>query len=207
MAIEAAPFLGAGLLITVLHTIVPDHWLPFVVVGQARRWPLARTLRLTFLSSSIHVGLTILLGLGLALVSLEILGRIEGIRQFISGAIMVALGLVFVSLQLRHKGCDCGPAATEGATQASLFSLVAFAPCYPILPLFLTVQALGWGLALGLASLFAAVTVGMMAALVMAASKGLLKARETGAWASLERYEGFILGGTLVALGAVALWI
>ncbi len=206
MALQAAAFLGAGLLVTVLHTVAPDHWLPFIVVGRARRWPLARTLRLTLLSSAAHVGLTILLGLAIALVSLESLNRIEGLQGLMAGVALVALGLIFVGLQARRRTCDCGLRGLDGAASATLAPLVALAPCYPILPLFLSVQALGWGVTLALALLFAGVTVAMMLALVLGASRGLLRATETGGWARLERHEGYVMGGILIAVGLVAAW-
>ncbi len=206
MALQGAAFLGAGLLITVLHTTSPDHWLPFVVVGRARRWALVKTLRLTLLSSLTHVGLTIVLGLAIALLSLELLERLEGLQGIFTGVMLTALGFALVALQARHGTCACAVPATEGAAGATVFSVVALAPCYPILPVFLAVQDLGWEVTLGLAALFAVVTVAMMAALVLAACHGLVKAGGTATWASLEKYEGYLLGGILVAVGLIAAW-
>ncbi len=204
MALPAAAFLGAGLLITLLHTIAPDHWLPFAVVGRARHWPIRWTMRMTLLFSVVHVGLTIVLGLAIALASLEFLKSIEGFLGIVAGVTLIGLGLLFVGLQVRPRTRD-GPGGLDGAAGATVASLVVLAPCYPILPLFLSVHALGWGMTLTLALLFAGVTVAMMLALVLGASHGLLRASETGAWASLEKYEGYIVGGVLVGLGAVSL--
>lgn len=206
MVLQGAAFLGAGLLITVLHTIAPDHWMTFVVVGKARRWPRARTMRLTLLSAVGHVGLTILLGLVIALVSIEFLNRIEGILGIVAATTLIALGLFFVGLQAHRGTSNRGSGALDGSAGAAVASLLALAPCYPILPLFLSVQSLGWGMTLGLALLFAIVTIVMMLGLVLGASYGLLKASETGAWSRLERYEGYLMGGILIALGLVAAW-
>jgi len=46
------------------HTLLgPDHYLPFIVIGRARRWSLARTSLLTFVCGLGHVGSSVVLGL------------------------------------------------------------------------------------------------------------------------------------------------
>ncbi len=206
MALETTALLGAGLLITILHTLAPDHWLPFALIGRSRGWAKARTLRLTLLSSVVHVGLTVLLGMVIAVVSLELLEGLEEAQGIISGAILVAVGLALaLSRFFRREGHHVGH-GMEGASGAAVFSLFALAPCYPILPLFLVVRDLGWGVTLSLAALFALVTVGMMTALVLSASWGIKVVSEGRGWARWERHEGFILGGILVVMGLVALW-
>ncbi|MCJ2519968.1 MAG: hypothetical protein LN412_03340, partial [Candidatus Thermoplasmatota archaeon] len=55
--------LVAGSVITILHALGPDHWLPHVMVSKAQGWNIGRTLRVTLLASLGHVGLTIVLGL------------------------------------------------------------------------------------------------------------------------------------------------
>lgn len=206
MMVSAGPaIMGAGIVITVLHAATPDHWLPFVVVGRTSRWPTTRTVRLTLLSSSVHAGLTILTGLGIALVSLELLRRVEGIQNLLTGGLLIALGLAIMVLHGRHGSHDHGHRASDRAAGAGVFSLVAFAPCYPILPLFLSVQALGWAMTFGLAAIFAAITMGMMVALVLAACLWLPRVVETRAWSALRRHEGLILGGILVGLGLASI--
>ncbi|HUC44124.1 MAG TPA: hypothetical protein VMR65_08805 [Candidatus Sulfotelmatobacter sp.] len=50
------------------HTLIPDHWLPFVLVGRARRWSAATTALVSGLSALVHTGLSVALGLaGLAI--------------------------------------------------------------------------------------------------------------------------------------------
>ncbi len=201
----APTLLGAGILITVLHTVAPNHWLPFVVVGRASRWPTARTLRITFFSSAIHVGLTVLIGLSIALISLELLQRMEGIQNLLTGSLLIVVGLAVMALRGRRGTHDHHREASGRAAEAGLFSLMALAPCYPILPLFVSVQAFGWTLALELAATFAAITMVMMILLVLAASLWVPKVAETRAWSALRRREGLIVGGALAGLGLASL--
>ena len=53
-----------SLSIGLLHTLVgPDHYLPFIVMGRARKWSLGRTAWITTLCGIGHVGSSVLLGM------------------------------------------------------------------------------------------------------------------------------------------------
>jgi ABC-type nickel/cobalt efflux system permease component RcnA len=45
------------------HTLIPDHWLPFVLVGRARGWTARTTAAVSGLSAVIHTLLSIALGI------------------------------------------------------------------------------------------------------------------------------------------------
>jgi ABC-type nickel/cobalt efflux system permease component RcnA len=56
--------LVAALSLGFVHTLLgPDHYVPFVVIGRARRWGLGRTSLLTFVCGLGHVLSSVLLGL------------------------------------------------------------------------------------------------------------------------------------------------
>ena len=50
-----------------LHSLAPDHWVPFAAVARARGWSAGRTARVTLLCGFGHVSASVVLGL-LALV-------------------------------------------------------------------------------------------------------------------------------------------
>lgn len=53
----------AGIL-GVLHTLMgPDHYVPFVMMSRSERWPLRKTMWITFLCGLGHVGSSIVIGL------------------------------------------------------------------------------------------------------------------------------------------------
>jgi ABC-type nickel/cobalt efflux system permease component RcnA len=77
------------------HTLIPDHWLPFVLVARAERWDARRAATLTAMSASLHVSVSI----GLALAALlmgrgaeavigggEAIGRISALLLVVFGA-------------------------------------------------------------------------------------------------------------------------
>src|SRR5437870_10789887 len=46
-----------------LHSVAPDHWVPFAALARARRWPLAHTARVTILCGLGHVTVSAVLGI------------------------------------------------------------------------------------------------------------------------------------------------
>lgn len=74
----------------VLHTLVPDHWAPIVVVGRQQGWSVARTARAAMIAGVGHVVSTLALGLLMAAA-----GAVLAVRygHFVSVAAAVALML------------------------------------------------------------------------------------------------------------------
>jgi len=92
---------GIGL----IHTITgPDHYLPFIVIGRARRWSLARTLLLTMICGVGHVLGSVVLGLiGIgAGIAVHHLVDIESLRGEIAAWGLIAFGLVYMVWGLRR---------------------------------------------------------------------------------------------------------
>ena len=60
---------GTAASIGLVHTVIgPDHYLPFIVIGRARRWTLRKTLFVSFLAGLGHILSSVALGfLGIAL--------------------------------------------------------------------------------------------------------------------------------------------
>jgi len=88
-----------------LHTLTgPDHYLPFIVMGKARKWSLIKTAWITALCGLGHVGSSVILGFvgiafGIAVSKLEFL---EGMRGGILSWIFTAFGLVYMVWGIRR---------------------------------------------------------------------------------------------------------
>jgi sulfite exporter TauE/SafE len=104
---EAQILLATAASVAVLHTILgPDHYLVFTIMGKARRWTLAKTLRVTMICGAGHVLSSMLLGaigllLGARLASLQ---AFEGLRGSLAGWLMLAFGLMYFAWGLREAG-------------------------------------------------------------------------------------------------------
>ena len=87
-----------------LHTIMgPDHYLPFILIGKARRWHMSKVLSLTLLCGVGHILSSVILGLvGIFFgIGLEKLNFIESSRGNIAAWALIAFGLVYAIWGLR----------------------------------------------------------------------------------------------------------
>lgn len=92
-------FLFAASAAAALHALIPDHWLPFVLLGRARDWTVRKTLSLALAGGLIHVifavGLGFLawwLGAGCAEAVAVRLGQT---MEILSALALTAFGLVY----------------------------------------------------------------------------------------------------------------
>ena len=95
--------LGTAVSIGFLHTLIGvDHSLPFIAIGKARGWTLAKTLGLTAICGVGHlVGSVVLgfVGIGLG-VALEKLTFIESMRGEITSWLIIGFGIAYAAWSL-----------------------------------------------------------------------------------------------------------
>lgn len=160
--------------VAILHTLAgPDHYLPFIVMGRARRWSTARTVLWTTLCGLGHVGSSVLLALLGAVFGsgLERILYFERLRGNLAAWAMIAFGLVYLVWGLKkvsrgqahthlhghdggqvqeHRHAHDTPHAhlhgeTEGfrLTPWILFTIFILGPCEPMIPLIMYPAAQG----------------------------------------------------------------
>ncbi len=87
-----------------IHTLLgPDHYLPFIVLSEAKKWSLRKTMIITFLCGLGHVMSSVILGLiGIAVgISVHKLTAIESFRGNIAAWLFIAFGLVYMIISIR----------------------------------------------------------------------------------------------------------
>lgn len=195
--------LGA-LAISVLHAALPDHWLPFVLVGKAQGWSRRKIMRIASSAGGGHVLVTTILGVATATVAKMAIISIEGLASLVSGGVLVCFGLYYVALGLRQTQGGHRHSVEDGLSERlsaiSLFTMLTFSPCSAMIPLFVATIPAGWDV---LPLLFVTVTVstiGSMLVLIYLTSLGYQRLRSP--W--LERNERIVIGAVLIALG---LWV
>jgi nickel/cobalt exporter len=96
---------GTAASVGLIHTVIgPDHYLPFIVIGRARRWPLRKTLFVSFLAGLGHILSSVVLGfLGIAL-GIAV-ARLEGVESFRGGLaawLLIGFGFAYCVWGLRR---------------------------------------------------------------------------------------------------------
>jgi nickel/cobalt transporter (NicO) family protein len=197
------------------HAILPDHWVPLAVVGRTRRYPIARIARLSSLAGVAHVLVSIVLGAVIISIGLEFRSTIQNAQDTIVGAVLIATGLGFLVLELaghgHHHDHDHNhdhsrahapaPRRLGGLAAVMVPFGAAASPDLTILPVFLAATTAGIATAVGSLVIFAAVTIGTIVGLTLAAARGGYQIQ--GEW--LERWGNVFTAAVLVVIGLLVL--
>jgi len=219
---------GTAVTIGFIHTLLgPDHYLPFIVMGEARKWTIRKTMFITFLCGLGHVLSSVIVGfIGIAAgISLSKLEFLEGFRGNIAAWMLIAFGLVYTLISLRnvyrrkqhvHTHTHADGITHEhqhdhysdhshihlndrkNLTPWILFLIFVLGPCEPLIPILMYPAAENNISGVIIVSLlFSAVTIATMMAVVLAFRLGL----STINLKPLERWVNVIAGATIAVSG------
>lgn len=196
-----------------LHTVIPDHWMPFAALARSRRWGAFHTARVTFLCGFGHVTVSAILGVVALFVGLEAVhafgSRLEDHSIYLLitfGAIYMAWGLwrsfrrdpLAVMHHHRHHHSHGHNDHDHGLTEWSLFVLFSADPCVAVIPMIVAVAGAGWTAILAVIVVYEAATIATMIVLVAAARAGALAIR----FAWFDRFGDAVAGALILVLGA-----
>lgn len=99
-----ALLLIAAASVAVIHSILPDHWVPLAVVGRTQGWTMARVGRISALAATGHVVASLLLAGVVALVGLRFQEQIDRQQGHIVGAVLMLSGVGFLAWTLTGHG-------------------------------------------------------------------------------------------------------
>jgi len=214
-----------------LHTLLgPDHYLPFIVLSQAKSWSVRKTMIITFLCGLGHVLSSVVLGIiGIAVgVSVNKLVSIESFRGNIAAWLFIAFGLVYMIISIRnllrkrkhshhhfhiggekhsheHEHFDHHTHIHEKDTVSTtpwiLFLIFVFGPCEPLIPILMyPASENNFSGAVFVSLLFSIVTIATMMSIVLAFKLGLSRINLK----PLEKYNNLI-AGTIIFVSGLAI--
>jgi hypothetical protein len=182
----------------IIHALIPDHWLPFVLMSRVERWSEKRVAALTGLAGLLHVGVTMLAGgltilVGSATVE-SLAARTGRSLEFLEGLLLVVFGVIYGIWRHRrearaHAHPDRPPARPEthvhahghllepwfrpALTAGALVLVIGMSPCALLVPILFAASAEGAGALLASALGFALCTVGTMVGVTVFAARGM----------------------------------
>jgi hypothetical protein len=181
-----------SLLLSAIHALIPNHWIPLVAIGRAEGWSRSETLAFTGITGLAHVTSTILIGVVVGLLGHELSTRYAAVASVVAPAVLIGL------------------ATPERESKVSRFSLVAslsaamfFSPCIEIEAYYFTAGALGLPGIVTVSLVYLVVTVAGMVVLVDLGLKGAARIQSH----FLEHHEKAVTGLLLIALGALAYFV
>lgn len=191
----------SALTIGIVHALAPDHWLPFVMLGRAQKWTQWRLTVSTVLAGLGHVTSSLLIGgLGVLLgMAAERVNLWESTRGNIASLLLIGFGLAYMVWGIKNYDKKHSHTLQRAKTVSywTLFALIVFGPCEPLIPLLFVGYGYGWSTVLSVFLLFGLSTIGMMLLQVHLAFYGLslFKAHR------VEHASDIIAGGVIAATG------
>jgi len=226
------PLIATAAFLGFFHTVVgPDHYVPFIVMGKARKWTRPKTMQITLLCGIGHVGSSVVIGLvglffGAALITLI---GIESFRGDIAAWAILLFGLTYFVYSLHrelkgkrhthahvhldgeehehdhdhnHDHAHVHTGQKKNITPWVLFTVFVLGPCEPLIPLLIYPAAtVNVWGIVGVVFTFSIVTIATMMTMVYAATRGL----ELFPTTKLEKHVNSIAGATIALCGLAIL--
>lgn len=196
-----------SLLISLLHAVIPNHWLPVLAIGKKEGWSLAETSRITFLAGMAHVISTVIIGLLLGMIGGELTENIEHFTHIIAPSVLVLLGLYFVRQHYTHHHFHLPKEQIQKKTKKSIILALVIAmflsPCMEIEAYFLLAGSKSWYLLAAIAAMYSIITIAGMLIWIRIVYIGLLKLN----WHKWEHNAGIITGLVLIVTGIISFFI
>ncbi len=202
--------LTGSLTLSLLHALIPSHWLPFVTIGKIEQWSQRQTLMVTALAGLSHTLSTTLLGVLVSLAGWQLADSYHDLSERAIPLLLLSLGLWYLMQHLRHHHAhdhlDVNAVQKKRSFGALLFSLIIamfLSPCLEIEAYFLSAGAKGWTSVLTVALIYNVITLSGMLLMVSLGRHGLQ--RVDAHW--FEHRENLITGLTLVGLAVLNFFI
>ncbi len=205
---QAALLVAAVFAVGVLHTLIPDHWMPIAVIARQQRWSATKTAYAAAGAGLGHTISTLLIGLLVWVAGVAFALRFGHYVSLASGIALIAFGgwialsaLREVHRGHRHYGHDPGHTHERNVSPGSRMALILILGSSPMvegIPAFFAAARLGFAVVAVMSLVFAASTIATYMLLCVYSARTLSLLR----LGPLERY-GEVLSGTVVALVGV----
>ena len=200
-----------------LHTAVPDHWVPITLIARQRGWSKAETARAALGAGLGHVVSTLAIALVVWVAGAVVAKRFGHLIDAAASAALVAFGAwiaISALLEMRrserhghshaHDGGhdhDHRPGRKIGSSTALLL-ILGSSPMVEGIPAFFAAGRYGFGLIAVMSAVFASATIATYVVLCVGSAAGLQRAR----LGPIERY-GEVLSGALIAAVGLVFWL
>lgn len=194
------------MVLSVLHALIPNHWLPILGISRSENWSLKQTLATTFVAGLSHALSTVIIGVVVAVLGITLASYVEEFTVVVAPSVLIALGVLYIYRHYRHQHFHMHQeprASTKAGIVFTLMLAMFFSPCFEIEAYFLMAGLHGYHQLIFLALLYTTVTVSGMVGWVWVAYKGMSRVN----WHALEHNAGIITGVTLLLTGIISFFI
>ena len=137
-----------SILLSILHGVIPNHWLPVLAIGRKENWTINEVTRVTFLSGLAHALSTIIIGVIIGLLGLKLTESVQHFSHIVAPSVLILLGIFFIYQHHRHRHFylhnQPKPALSKNKIIITLVIAMFFSPCMEIEAYFLLAGSMGW---------------------------------------------------------------
>ncbi|GHN00036.1 hypothetical protein WSM22_15250 [Cytophagales bacterium WSM2-2] len=194
---------SGSFLLSLLHAIIPNHWLPILAIGRKENWSLREILFVTAIAGLSHVASTLLIGWLLFFFGWEASKYLTTIVPFVAPVVLITIGFVFIYRHHKHKHFHVADQQHQNSKTKMILTLAGamfFSPCLEIEGFFLAASTKGLLSAVIMSLVYFTVTLTGMVIWVRVAYHGLGKFN----WHALEHKAGIVTGVTLIITGIIS---
>lgn len=201
-----------------LHSLAPDHWLPFAALSRARHWTPVRTARLAFVCALGHVTVSALLGVLAVFVGRQTVEAFGTTLASWAPLMLIGFGFAYLTIALwrtfrgkllhhadhldgvpHDHGHGHHHDHGKGLSEWGLFVLFCADPCIALIPMIAAASTLGWGAVGAVVLVYEIATISAILVLVHSAQAGARRLR----FAWIDRYGDATAGALIICLGAL----
>lgn len=200
--------LTGTIVISILHAVIPSHWIPLVTFAKLQKWSDKETMLVSFYLAVAHVLSTILLGIILGLLFFQVSQSYIIFLEWIGPIVLMISGIYFVYRHHTHHHfhIDAHMLDNTKTRKQIIYALLAYmflSPCLEIEAFFINAGMQGWAF-LGICILaYMTISIVGMVCWVYVSIHGL-KLVHTH---RMEHYAGIITGITMILSGLLGLLV
>lgn len=188
-------------LIGSIHTLAPDHWVPFAALARARGWSAARTARTTFFCGFGHVTVSATLGILALVVGLNAVHAMGSRLESYATVLLIGFGLAYMLWGFWRSSVHAHGRPGKNVTEWGLFLVYSADPCVAVIPMIMAASAGGWTSVALVTLAYEIATITTMIVLATGMLAGVK--RMTLHWA--DHYGDAVAGGVIVFVGVAML--
>ncbi len=197
---EALLLVFAVIAVGILHTLVPDHWVPITLLARARGWTRAQAARAAFGAGLGHTLSTLAIGVLVWVAGVAFAARFGNLLSILSGVALIVFGGWIAIGGWRelhaHDSNDRHEQRHDSSgSRTSLMLILGSSPMVEGIPAFFAAAKFGPGLIALMSVCFAMSTIATYVALCTLSGAALERLH----LGPLERY-GEVLSGAIIAL-------
>ncbi len=199
-----------AILLSIVHAMIPNHWMPLVILGKAEHWSRRETTFMTVIVGLAHTTSTVIIGILIGLAGVQLSEKFHHFSTHIAPTILVIIGLIYLTLGFwgsSHHHHHHGKIDTKKKSKLAIVSTLGLAmflsPCMEIEAYYFTAAGFGWIGIMAVSVIYIIVTVSGM---VLLAYLGMIGVDRLN-WHFLDHNERIVTGGILTILGVIAFFV